>query len=172
MLPSDGFVRMYNELFKMLDEAGPGVLEEYWQEISRLQETILGPFIDRAGLEGMREYWDRIRVEENCDADLAVTDEYFEFRMNACPSLAKAIDNDAGPFARYCDHCAGWIGPLMARRGYHLVYDIESRSEPHCVLRVYRDRGLAAAYARQAKLLAEPCRPLLDDGAGSARSQR
>jgi hypothetical protein len=162
MLPSDHFVRMYNELFKMLERAGPGRLEEYWREISGLQETIVGPYIDRAGLSGMREYWDRIRIEENCDADLALSEDYFEFRMNACPSLGKVHDNDAEPSPRYCDHCAGWVEPLMARRGYFTVYDIISREEPRCVMRIYRSREGAVAYARQAKLLAAPCRPLVE----------
>ncbi|MEI6874874.1 MAG: hypothetical protein WCL50_07065 [Spirochaetota bacterium] len=162
MLPSDHFVRMYNELFKMLMEQGEGRLEAYWLEISGLQETILGPFIDRAGLEGMREYWDRIRIEENCDADLSITDDYFEFRMNACPSLGKVLDSDATACPLYCDHCAGWIAPIMERRGYFLVYDMVSRTEPRCVMRVYRSRGPAEDFARRAGLLAGPSRYLAE----------
>ena len=36
MLPSDHFVRFYNELFKMLEERGHKELQAYWLEISRL----------------------------------------------------------------------------------------------------------------------------------------
>ncbi len=158
MLPSDHFVRMYNELFKMLEERGHSQLQEYWLEISDLQESILGPYIDKAGLAGMYEYWEHIRIEENCDATLTLTDEYFEFLMHACPSLRKAMDNDAGAFPLYCDHCAGWIKPLMEKRGYFCVYDIISRTEPRCVMRIYKDRELARKYAQGVKLLAEPYR--------------
>ena len=46
------------------------------------------------GLKGMYEYWDHIRIEENCDMDLKLDDEKLELRMNVCPSLSKVLDND------------------------------------------------------------------------------
>ena len=113
MLPSDHFVRMYNELFKMLEDRSHEDLQNYWLEVSRLQDTIVGEYIRRDGLQGMFDYWEHIRIEENCDADLTVNDEYFEFKMNVCPSLSKNLDNDAGPCELYCDHCSGWIIPIM-----------------------------------------------------------
>ena len=42
--------------------------------------------------------------------------------------------------------------------GLYAIMDMESRSEPHCVFRVYVDREKAAAYERQAKL---PSLPLI-----------
>jgi len=71
MLPSDHFVRMYNELFKMLEVKGHDHLQRYWLDVSKLQETILWPYIARDGLKGMYDYWERIRIEENCDAEIA-----------------------------------------------------------------------------------------------------
>ncbi len=156
MLPSDHYVRFYNELFKMLEELGHEELQKYWMEISRLQETILGPYIERAGLKGMYEYWDRIRIEENCDAELTLTEDYFEFKMNKCPSLTKAMDNDADVFEYYCDHCAGWIEPIMKKYGYYYVCDIISRTEPRCVERIYRNRDKALEYVKEVGLLAKP----------------
>lgn len=156
MLPSDHYVRFYNELFKMLEEISHKELQKYWMEISRLQESIIGPYIREKGLQGMYEYWDRIRIEENCDADLNVTDEYFEFKMNKCPSLTKAIDNDAGVFEYYCDHCAGWVDPIMKKYGYFYVCDIISRKEPSCIERIYKDKQKALNFAKKTKLLAKP----------------
>ena len=156
MLSSDHYVRMYNELFKMLEEKGHDHLQRYWRTISELQDTIVGPYIDRAGFQGMYDYWDRIRIEENCEAELRVTDDYFEFKMITCPSLSKAMDNDAGVCPLYCDHCAGWVEPVMERHGYILVPDMISRTEPRCVLRVYKDPKKAKEYADQATLLAQP----------------
>ena len=156
MLPSDHFVRFYNELFKMLEARGHDELQKYWKVVSRRQESILDPYIERDGLKGMYEYWDRIRVEENCDAELSLTEDYFEFKMNRCPSLSKALDNDAGAFRLYCDHCAGWIYPLLERHGYHPVMDMISRSEPHCLFRVYRDRTKAVEFAARSLLPADP----------------
>lgn len=162
MLPSDHFVRMYNEMFKMLLEKGESSLENYWHVISRLQETIVDPYIDKAGLAGMYEYWEHIHIEENCDATLTLTDDYFEFRMNACPSLGKVLNNDALPCRMYCDHCAGWIEPIMKKKGYYLVYDIISREKPQCNMRVYKDRDKARKYAGEVALLAKPCDWLLE----------
>ena len=156
MIPSDHFVRMYNELFKMLEEKGHSHLQRYWKRIASLQETILGPFIERDGLKGMYDYWEHIRIEENCDADLVLTDDYFELRMNECPSLSKVLDNDAGPFKLYCDHCAGWVKPVITKHGYHYASDIISRTEPVCVMRVYKDKMKADEYEKTLDLPAEP----------------
>ncbi len=156
MLPSDQFVRMYNELFKMLEERGHAELQAYWLEISRLQETILGPYIHKDGLKGMYDYWNRIVVEENCEAELSLMEDYFEFKMLRCPSLSKAMDNDAGLCELYCDHCGGWVKPLVEKYGYHYAADMVSRTEPVCVMRIYRDREKARAFEREARLPARP----------------
>lgn len=156
MLPSDHFVRLYNELFKMLEERGHKELQNYWKEIGELQDTIIGPYIRKDGLKGMYDYWEHIRQEENCDAELTLTDDYFEFKMNKCPSLSKIMDNDAGPFELYCDHCAGWEKPVMDKYSYHLAVDIISRTQPQCVTRIYKDKQKAEDFKKQAKLPANP----------------
>jgi hypothetical protein len=156
MLPSDHFVMMYNELFKMLEERSLGDLRAYWLEISELQKTIIGPYIERDGLKGMYDYWAHIIEEENCAADMDLTEDYFEFRMHVCPSLTKNLDNDAGQCPHYCDHCAGWVEPVLEHFGYHLVYDMISRTEPRCRMRVYRDPTKANEYAEQVQLRAQP----------------
>jgi len=156
MIPSDHFVRFYNEVFKALLERGREHLAAYWRELGRLQAQELAERFRNGGLEACRDYWARIEQEENCLADLALTGDYFEFRMRRCPSLAKVLDNDAAPCELYCDHCMGWVEPVMRECGLHAVMDIESRSQPHCVFRVYRDAAKARAFARQARLLADP----------------
>ena len=156
MIPSDHFVRMYNELFKMLEEKGHDHLQKYWRRIASLQDTILGPYIEKDGLKGMYDYWEHIRIEENCDADLELTDDYFELKMNKCPSLSKALDNDAGAFELYCDHCAGWVQPVVEGRGYHYASDIISRTEPICVMRIFEDKEKAEEYKKSFVLPAKP----------------
>ena len=63
MIPSDHFVRFYNEVFKFLDERD--ALKPYYLEISRHQELHCYDLFMRKGLQGMEEYWGNIRVEEN-----------------------------------------------------------------------------------------------------------
>lgn len=159
MIPSDHFVRYYNEVFKALDGLGREHLEAYWRELGRCQVEALGELFRAGGLAACRDYWERIRLEENCAARLTLTGDYFEFRMTGCPSLAKVTDNDAGPFELYCDHCPGWIEPVMEYAGLYPVMDIGDRREPRCLFRVYADPAKAAAFARRRRRPQPPAGP-------------
>jgi len=85
--------------------------------------------------------------------DLKLEEDNLELKMNVCPSLSKVLDNDAEPMKRYCDHCAGWIGPLIDKVGYHLVYDVIDRSKPQCVVKIFKDKEKAIKEEKNAKLL-------------------
>jgi hypothetical protein len=156
MIPSGHFVRFYNEVFKTLADRGHDDLVAYWRELGRLQTRVLAAALRSGGLVACRDYWARIVDEEDCQADLVLTDDYFELRMRRCPSLSKALDNDATPCRLYCDHCMGWVQPVMEAAGLYAASDIESRSEPHCVFRVYTDRDKAREFEEQAQLPAKP----------------
>ena len=67
MIPSDHFVKFYNEVFKFLDRRGNGELEKYYQLVSCNQEFHCLELFREKGLAGMYEYWEHIRIEENCD---------------------------------------------------------------------------------------------------------
>lgn len=153
MIPSDHFTRFYNEVFKFLESQGEEALEAYFLEISKNQERHILDLIQTKGLDGMYQYWSVIEEEENCDMDLVIDEDHIELTMNKCPSLSKVMDNDAAPMGRYCDHCAGWVGPIMDKTGYHLVYDVISRTEPRCVMRVFKDAEKAREAEKQVKLL-------------------
>jgi len=152
MIPSDHFTRFYNEVFKFLESQGQEHLDAYFLEISRNQENHILELIRTQGFAGMYRYWSVIRDEENCELDLSHDDDKFELRMHLCPSLTKAKDNDAARWDRYCDHCAGWIGPIMDKTGYHLVYDVIDRDKPQCVMRVFKDAQKAREAERDAQL--------------------
>ena len=153
MIPSDHFTRFYNEVFKFLESRGEEALTTYWLEISKSQSMLTLDLFRENGMEGMRQYWEHIRIEENCDMDLDLNNDRLELRMNVCPSLSKIQDNDAEPMERYCDHCAGWIGPIMDKLGYHLVYDVVDRQKPQCVMRVFKDKQKALESEKSAQLL-------------------
>ena len=161
MIPSDHFVRFYNEVFKMLAEKGHEHLVAYWRELGRLQGLELAETFRTQGIRGCYDYWQRILKEENCEGDLKLTDDYFEFRMNRCPSLSKVLDNDASPCPLYCDHCMGWVEPVMEAAGLYAVMDMKSRTEPHCMFRVYRERDKAEAWARTVTLRSQPYKDTL-----------
>ncbi len=156
MIPSDHFVRYYNEVFKALQECGEKHLVAYWREIGRLQTRELGEKFRTGGIKACYEYWKKIQKEENCDATLTLTDDYFEFIMHRCPSLAKVLDNDSEACPLYCDHCGGWIKPVMEYAGLSAVLNMESPTEPHCRFRVYTDKSKADEFEKQAQLVPHP----------------
>jgi len=159
MIPSDHFVRFYNEVFKALETRGREHLVAYWRELGRLQSLVLAERFRTGGLQAAYDYWQVIFKEENCRGHAKLTEDCLELRLDYCPSLSKVLDNDAAPCRSYCDHCMGWVEPVMERAGLYAAHDIESRTEPHCSLRVFRRREDAAAFEAQARLL---CRPYDD----------
>ncbi len=156
MIPSDHFVRYYNEVFKALYELGREHLVAYWRELGRLQSIELAERFREGGLQACYDYCQRIHEEENCEAEITLTEDYLESRMIRCPSLSKVLDNDAEPFELYCDHCMGWVQPVMEAAGLYAVLDMQSRTEPHCMSRIYVDKGKAEEFERQAVLPSHP----------------
>ena len=152
MLPSDHFVKFYNEIFKFLARKGPDELDRYYARVADRQAFFTLEAFKRDGLKGMYDYWERIRIEENCDLDHDWCDEFYHAHMNKCPSLSKVLDNDAEPCAVYCDHCPGWVGRVIAAAGYFMVYDIIGRETPQCEFWVFGDR--AAAERKRDELVA------------------
>ncbi len=136
MIPSDHFVRFYNEVFKFLDAQND--LEEYYLTISKHQEIHCLELFKTKGLQGMYDYWEHIRIEENCDLDLELRPDSLTLTMNKCPSLSKAMDNDAGACEKYCDHCPGWIIPLLEKAGYRCEYNLIGRKIPRCQMKIYK----------------------------------
>lgn len=145
MLPSDHFVRFYNEVFKYIIAKGPEEIRKYYDVVSRNQERHCLELFAQKSLRGMYEYWEHIRFEENCKMENHLEEDCFWFTFSECPSLSKAIDNDASLCPEYCNHCPGWILPLMSKTGHFAVYNLVDRKVPRCEMYVYRDMRLAKA---------------------------
>ena len=147
MIPSDHFVRFYNEVFKFLDEKGG--LRAYYDEISRHQELHCLELFRTKGLRGVYEYYQKIYREENCEGEVRLNGHELLISMDRCPSLSKALDNDAGCCRVYCLHCPGWTAGLYRKAGLYQVYDLMGLDEPRCVEWIYDDRALAEAKYRE-----------------------
>ena len=130
MIPSDHFVRFYNEVFKFLDAQGG--LEAYYEKISRHQELHCMKLFMEKGLQGMEEYWGTIRVEENCICTSYIKDDVRYSHMSRCPSLSKVLDSDAEPCRKYCLHCPGWVAPLMTKCGFYYIKYLRALDQPEC----------------------------------------
>ena len=143
MIPSDHFVYFYNEVFKEIREQGPAALDRYYARVADRQANFTLDAFRREGLKGMYDYWERIRIEENCQMETELADDHYRLRMTKCPSLTKAMESAAGACPVYCDHCPGWVLKVFSMAGYWGVYDIVSRTESVCDLWAYADAGLA-----------------------------
>ncbi len=145
MIPSDHFVRFYNEVFKYLDERDG--LEDYYKAISADQETHCLELFKK-GLKGVYEYYQRIYKEENCVGDLKFTGQELYLTMDKCPSLSKAMNNDAGVCKKYCLHCPGWSMPIYTKAGLFEINDLMGLDNPQCREWLYEDVELARAKYR------------------------
>jgi YhcH/YjgK/YiaL family protein len=147
MLPSDQFVLFYNEIFKFLEQQGSDALRKYYDRIAKRQEDFCLKQFQEMGLKGMYDYWERIRIEENCDSwrRFAADGSYLEGGQNVCPSLSKVLESETGPCRVYCDHCPGWVLPVMTKAGYYYVYNLISRTKPSCLnfITPFANRALA-----------------------------
>ena len=147
MIPSDHFVRFYNEVFKFLDERN--ALEPYYCEISRHQELHCLELFRREGLDGLVKYYERIRIEENCGMEMERLPDRVILRMTHCPSLSKVLDSDAEPCPKYCDHCGGWGVPLYIKCGIYYIGNLIDRAEPRCEIVYSESREVARQVYRE-----------------------
>ena len=147
MIPSDHFVRFYNEVFKFLDEKND--LEPYYARIAENQAFLCLQGFKEYGLRGVYDYYLKIRREENCEMDVILDGHELILRMNRCPSLSKAMDNDAGACPKYCFHCLGWTRRIYDLAGLYQIYDLGELDDPRCCEWILDD--LDAAKARYAK---------------------
>ena len=85
---------------------------------------------------------------------LDLRDDCLVLTMQACPSLAKVIDNDAGPCRKYCDHCPGWVIPLLEKTGFTCEYNLVDRALPQCQLTIF-----PAAAGRPSRVFLQPLPP-------------
>ena len=151
MIPSDHFVKFYSEVFKYLQKQGKAAVDEYYTTIAEHQKTHCLKLFQEKGIEGMKEYWDHIIIEENCDADSFIQNKSYTFYMNSCPSLGKVLDNDGGVCDIYCDHCPGWILPVMSACSHYCVYDMIASDIPRCMFKVFEKLEDAKKYLETAK---------------------
>ena len=81
MIPSDHFVRFYNEVFKYISSKGKAELEKYYDRVSKNQEYHCLDLFCKKGLQGMYEYWEHIRIEENCDMVNRLEEDCYSVRV-------------------------------------------------------------------------------------------
>ena len=100
-------------------------------------------------MQGVYEYYQKIYKEENCQGKVELNGHELILLMSKCPSLSKAIDNDAGVCCKYCLHCPGWTVPIYKQAGLYQVYDTMGLEKAQCCEWIYDDKELAVAKYRE-----------------------
>lgn len=72
------------------------------------------------GLKGLYNTWVTTGEDEHCDWTFTLDESRNVLRvdMRQCPSKGFLLDNDLVADEDYCDHCLGWMGPLLEKSGY------------------------------------------------------
>ncbi len=109
-------------------QGGHALVKAFWDEaIHRDSQRHAAELIVGKGIEGMKKYWGVTLDDEGGAHHCTATAEVFRIDMHECPSKGFLLRNGLEQYRDYCDHCMGWIGPLMKEAGY--VVDHEHN---HC----------------------------------------
>ena len=127
------FCGHYEWTFGWLDRVGGHELvRSYWNEaINHDSQRHARDLIIKEGFEGMAKYWGHTLLEESPDLGFAInrTDDVFRIDMHDCPSKGFLLRNGLESYRDYCDHCIGWIGPLMKDAGFLIDHENNHRGQ-------------------------------------------
>jgi len=110
----------YEWTFAWLEQQGGSqLLREYWDvAIHRDSQRHAVELILRKGIRGMQEYWGKTLPQEGGSHHTTATETVFRIDMHDCPSKGFLLRNRLQQHPDYCDHCIGWIGPMLRRAGF------------------------------------------------------
>ncbi|MEW6303384.1 MAG: hypothetical protein AB1705_07940 [Verrucomicrobiota bacterium] len=120
MLGVYDFCGHYEWTFEWLrQQGGEPLVREFWDAaIHQDSQWHAVQLILGKGFAGMQEYWSHTLAHEGAGYHTTATDQVFRIDMHACPSKGFLIRNGLEQYRDYCDHCMGWIGPLLRRGGF------------------------------------------------------
>lgn len=128
------FCGHYEWTFDWLERmGGHDLVREFWREaISEDSQRHARELIERKGIAGMAEYWGHTLAEEAGDQGYSITagSDVFRIDVHHCPSKGFLLANGLQQYSDYCDHCMGWIGPMMGGAGF--VVDHEHNHLGQC----------------------------------------
>ena len=127
------FPAHYEWTFAWLERAGGApLLRDYWREaIARDSQRHARELIVREGFAGMAKYWQHTLTEESPALGFRLRQQPNAFRIaiHDCPSKGFLLRNGLEQHADYCDHCMGWIGPVMRDAGFVIDHEHNHRGQ-------------------------------------------
>ena len=125
MLGCYDFCGHYEWTFEWLNQlGGESLVREYWDKAIRCDSQVhAAELILKNGFPGMEEYWGHTLEHEGAGYFTVSSKDVFRIDMHECPSKGFLIRNGLSQYSDYCDHCMGWIGPLMKGAGYTIDHE-------------------------------------------------
>jgi hypothetical protein len=82
------------------------------------------------GLRGLLHTWNKTGSDEHCDWTFTLdeTKNVLRWDMRSCPSKGFLLANNLNADEDYCDHCMGWIVPLLTKAGV----EVAAHEHNHC----------------------------------------
>jgi hypothetical protein len=119
------FCGHYDWTFAWLErQGGETLLRDFWKEaIGEDSQRHAAELIRDERFEGMRKYWGHTLAEEGAGYTVTSTPDAVRIDMHECPSKGFLLRNDLAFSRDYCDHCIGWIGPLMQKAGFVIDHE-------------------------------------------------
>lgn len=147
------FCGHYEWTFAWLERnGGQPLLEDYWdQSIHQDSQKHAAELILQKGIEGMKEYWGHSLAQEGAGYTTAATKSVFRIDIQDCPSKGFLIRNGLEQHSDYCDHCIGWIGPMLQRAGFTIDHEHNHCGQCWWEMRRTTDENLPSAPGELAK---------------------
>lgn len=125
MLGCYDFCGHYDWTFAWLKKQGGEELERaYWRDaIAGDSQQHATDLIKPLGFAGMAKYWEHTLSEEAAGYTITKGENVFRTDMHRCPSKGFLLENNIGFSSDYCDHCIGWIGPVMKEAGFVIDHE-------------------------------------------------
>ena len=121
------FCGHYEWTFAWLErQGGEAAVRDYWRTaIGEDSQRHAHELIRREGFAGMARYWGHTLAEESPEKGFAITQAPGRFRLDIhdCPSKGFLLRNGLAQYRDYCDHCIGWIGPMMREAGFKVDHE-------------------------------------------------
>jgi len=99
---------------------GTEALSDLWAEaVGRDSQRHYEDAGRQDALAGLVRVWNQTGIEEHCDWTFTLDEarNVLRWDMRQCPSKGFLLSNDCNADEDYCDHCMGWIIPLLTRIG-------------------------------------------------------
>lgn len=147
------FCGHYEWTFAWLEKAGGDTLvRAYWHDAIAFDSQIHADnLISSKGFAGMLEYWGHTLEEESPDQGYTITDggDFVRIDMHQCPSKGFLLDNGLEQYRDYCDHCMGWIGPVLEKSGFAVDHQHNHKGQCWWEMRTASDPALPSAEDRR-----------------------